>query len=376
MRTHNWLFFAFAAAVLTIIGLSSRSAAQQADPVQGGNAVYGKGTAAATEPVVGTEETSAVSTEESTPAGTADVSKAQTIVMKDYEFDPQEITVSTGTTITWVNQGKKKHSATADDDSFDTDLIDPGGSKSITFDKPGTYPYYCTLHGDKGGVDMAGVITVTGPASTEVAATEAPPEPVVGKNQTITMTEFDFTPKQLTVYAGTTITWVNNGTRRHSATADDGSFDTGLIPVGLSKSITFDKPGKYPYYCMLHGDKGGEAMSGVITVVEAPAATESATPAGTEEASSAGGSTQTIVMKDKIFEPKTITIKAGTTITWVNQGTKKHSATADDDSFDTALIPIGSSKSITFDKPGTYPYYCILHGDKGGVGQSGVIIVQ
>ena len=80
------------------------------------------------------------------------------------------------------------------------------------------------------------------------------------------MTDFQFGPKEITVPVGTTVTWVNKGTKKHSATADDGSFDTGLFAPGESKSVTFDKPGTYPYFCQLHGDKGGKAMAGVITV--------------------------------------------------------------------------------------------------------------
>jgi plastocyanin len=82
------------------------------------------------------------------------------------------------------------------------------------------------------------------------------------------MIDFEFGPKDLSVPVGTTVTWVNNGTKKHSATADDGSFDTGLFTPGQSKSVTFSKPGKFAYYCQLHGDKGGVAMSGVVTVTD------------------------------------------------------------------------------------------------------------
>ena len=89
------------------------------------------------------------------PAG-----NTQTVAMKDFEFVPRELNVMVGTTVTWVNEGKKKHSATADDESFDTGLFDPGQSKSVKFDKAGTFAYYCQLHGDKGGTAMSGVIVV------------------------------------------------------------------------------------------------------------------------------------------------------------------------------------------------------------------------
>jgi uncharacterized membrane protein YozB (DUF420 family) len=43
---------------------------------------------------------------------------------------------------------------------LDRILLDPGGSASVTFDQPGTYPYYCELHGASGGQGMAGTIVV------------------------------------------------------------------------------------------------------------------------------------------------------------------------------------------------------------------------
>ncbi len=49
---------------------------------------------------------------------------------------------------------------------------------------------------------------------------------------TVTMKDFEFQPKTLTIAAGSTVTWVNSGTKKHSATADDGSFDTGLLARG------------------------------------------------------------------------------------------------------------------------------------------------
>ena len=68
--------------------------------------------------------------------------QAVTVTMKDFEFQPKTLTIPTGSTVTWVNNGTKKHSATADDKSFDTGLLNPGQSKSVKFDKPGTFLYY------------------------------------------------------------------------------------------------------------------------------------------------------------------------------------------------------------------------------------------
>jgi plastocyanin len=81
--------------------------------------------------------------------------------MKDFEFVPKEIRVKVGTTITWTNDGAKPHSATAVDTSFDTAIFQPGDSKSATFNTPGTFAYYCQLHGTPDGQNgMVGTVVV------------------------------------------------------------------------------------------------------------------------------------------------------------------------------------------------------------------------
>lgn len=82
-----------------------------------------------------------------------------TIKFKNFEFSPKEVTVKAGTTVEWVNEGGN-HPFTAEDGSFGSAALPSGGRYEHKFDTPGTYPYYCKNHGDKGGVDMAGVIKV------------------------------------------------------------------------------------------------------------------------------------------------------------------------------------------------------------------------
>ncbi len=64
----------------------------------------------------------------------------------EFGFEPEELTVPAGTTITFTNQDKAPHTATADDSSFDTESLKEGDSAQETFDEPGTYSYYCRFH--------------------------------------------------------------------------------------------------------------------------------------------------------------------------------------------------------------------------------------
>jgi len=77
------------------------------------------------------------------------------IDMGDQWFLPEQIVVSVGTAVTWVNRGQLAHTATARDASFDSKNLDFGRTFTYTFTKPGRIQYFCTLHGDMiGEVDV------------------------------------------------------------------------------------------------------------------------------------------------------------------------------------------------------------------------------
>ena len=78
---------------------------------------------------------------------------------------------------------------------------------------------------------------------------------------TVTIADFAFGPAELSVAAGTTVTFVNNDSAPHTATADDGSFDTGEIPPGESATVTLDTAGTFAYHCEIH-----PSMTATLTV--------------------------------------------------------------------------------------------------------------
>lgn len=73
-----------------------------------------------------------------------------------------------------------------------------------------------------------------------------------------------------------------------------------------------------------------------------------------------------IDIKDYAFQKPNIRIKIGTKVTWTNRDTVKHTATADDGTFDTGLLAQGESGSYVFTTPGTFGYYCIPHPSMRG----------
>ena len=73
-----------------------------------------------------------------------------------WRFDPTTISVSAGTSVTWVNQGTVPMTVTSSDGLFDSDEITPGSSYTATFDTPGSFRYFCVPY-----PHMKGVVVVT-----------------------------------------------------------------------------------------------------------------------------------------------------------------------------------------------------------------------
>lgn len=70
-----------------------------------------------------------------------------------------------------------------------------------------------------------------------------------------------FVPADITVAVGDTVVFTNNDGAPHTATADNGSFDTGRLSRGQSGQLTFGQAGTYTYFCAVH-----PRMKGSITV--------------------------------------------------------------------------------------------------------------
>ena len=94
--------------------------------------------------------------------------------------------------------------------------------------------------------------------SSAIQNTVSPPSaPSASKAATVEISSFSFQPATITVDAGTTVTWVNKDSVPHSATSDNGAFDTGTFANGESRSFTFTTPGTYAYHCVIHPSMHG-----------------------------------------------------------------------------------------------------------------------
>ena len=81
--------------------------------------------------------------------------------MQGFAFNQKTITIDRGTTVVWPNKDNAKHTVTSDSGSpLSSKDIKAGDQFTFTFTEAGTFAYYCEYHGDRGGVDMSGVVVV------------------------------------------------------------------------------------------------------------------------------------------------------------------------------------------------------------------------
>ncbi len=90
-----------------------------------------------------------------------------------------------------------------------------------------------------------------------------------GKQVQVSVLDYKFDPATVTVNAGDTVVWTNNGAVAHTVTASDGSWDSGNLSPGQSFSHTFNSAGTVAYYCAFHGSASGSGMAGTVMIVAA-----------------------------------------------------------------------------------------------------------
>jgi plastocyanin len=119
--------------------------------------------------------------------------------------------------------------------------------------------------GDSGSDSSSTEAETSPPASEETESTESEPAPSgeAAKAEKVDIVEFTYQPDPVVVQVGGKVSWQNQDTAPHTATADDESWDTGTIEKGKIGSETFKEAGKFAYFCEIHPD-----MRGTVEVIE------------------------------------------------------------------------------------------------------------
>jgi plastocyanin len=68
------------------------------------------------------------------------------VKVDNFSFGPMSLTVAVGTTVTWTNRDDIPHTVVSTDKVFKSKVLDTDEKFSFTFDKAGTYPYFCSIH--------------------------------------------------------------------------------------------------------------------------------------------------------------------------------------------------------------------------------------
>ena len=122
-----------------------------------------------------------------------------------------------------------------------------------------------------------------------------------------------------------------------------------------------------------HGKLAGAGIALMLIMV---AATVLAACGGSTSTTSGGPATSSasgpqVIMKNTAYDPATLTIKVGQTVTWVNQDSTQHDVVANKGEFKSSLLASGGTYGFKFTQAGTYTYYCSIHPN-----MLGTIIVQ
>jgi plastocyanin len=345
----------------------------------------------------------------------------------DPMYRPSTVQISVGQTVEWQNDGQVSHSVTDDPvradkpgdallpagvEAFNSGRVMPGGRYRHTFTKPGRYRYFCLTHeGDR----MIGEVIVepqSAPPVRQVARSRpaavhatpgeqggGPPIQIVKMNDDEPM----YSPSTVNISTGQTIEWENDGQVSHSVVDDPTRanqpadallpagvtpFNSGSVMPGGKFRHTFNRPGRYRYFCLTHE---GDKMIGEVIVAPAASPREEQLAQSSQGTASperrAPAPLKIVKIHDNdepIYQPSSVQIVSGQTIEWKNEGAGSYSVTDDparaSDPVD-ALRPRGvspfSSGSIrpggsfrhTFTEPGRYRYFSANNSGDRMVGE-------
>jgi plastocyanin len=90
--------------------------------------------------------------------GSAGSGPTEQVTIRDFAFDPPDLSVAVGTTVTWTNEDNTTHTVTGTDtDVIASPDLGQGDTYSVTFSQTGAFHYICSIH-----TNMTGTVTVTG----------------------------------------------------------------------------------------------------------------------------------------------------------------------------------------------------------------------
>jgi plastocyanin len=113
-------------------------------------------TAATTTTTIVSSTTAATTTTAAQSSTTAEAAENEVSIF-NFSFNPGDLVVPVGATVTWTNGDSSSHTTSSDDNVWDSGVLDPGDSFEVVFDAPGAFSYHCNIH-----TSMKATVTVEG----------------------------------------------------------------------------------------------------------------------------------------------------------------------------------------------------------------------
>ncbi|MEX1172536.1 MAG: plastocyanin/azurin family copper-binding protein [Chloroflexota bacterium] len=279
----------------------------------------------------------------------------------------RDVTVRSGAIVRFVNRDGQRHRIRSHGgpDDFDTGNLEPGETYQTRLTTAGTY--LVRDERDRDDAAYHGRIVVGGSDSGGNAPVR--PGEDVPSSVTVEIGDDFFAPTIVRITAGGSVTFRNGGEDEHTATSvDGGGIDSGTLATGASYRRAFTTPGTYAFLCIFHSD-----MRGTVEVGGAAPSAPAATPPVAEApvapdapVTPEGPATVSVDAIDFTYGPESITIEVGDRVTWTNRGDAPHTATSEEDSFDSGILMSGEAFTHRFDTPGVFSYLCTLHPEMRG----------
>jgi plastocyanin len=278
-------------------------------------------------------------------------------------YSPNPASVTTGSTVTWNNIDDTPHTATADDGSFDTGIINGGSSGSVLISaSTGTsaIPYHCNVHPEmRGTLQISTLSTVPSSNSTLQDA------PVTVTNSSSTNATIQNLQQEIVVLKQTVdavqqalMALQQAAPQEGNATISSGNNNnTAASPIQEERqqSALPLLPSQQPQSQQQQGQQQNDRVSIVL-------------------GASSG-------LTNNAFQPNPAQVSIGATVTWTNDDSQLHTITSGvngqpDGRFDSSpnfnpLLAPGQTFEHTFTEAGEYPYLCLLHPNMVGTVQVG-----
>src|ERR687885_550387 len=173
-------------------------------------------------------------------------------------FVPSRVNLHVGNTIKWIDTDTVSHTITS---ATFNGLVWPQGSTqgastfSHTFDNSGTFAYFCQIHPYMTGVAFVDVQETERVLNSTVGSSNFVNVKIEMPQNAAYMNNYGpyFIPTYAVVPLNSRITWDNHDYIAHTAKATDGSFNTGPILPGESRTLTIQhNPGAVGYFCQIH----------------------------------------------------------------------------------------------------------------------------